>query len=124
MDRRRRSILLAGAGALAAPFAAIAQRAPGKPAAIGFLGPGAAAAYASWMQTLRASLAEAGYVEPKNLVMELRYAEGRYERLPRLAAELVERDVDVIVISSTTAALAAKKATATIPIVMTLSADP
>jgi putative tryptophan/tyrosine transport system substrate-binding protein len=89
---------------------------------IGVLRPGLAAApnYEAFRQGLR----ELGYVEGQNIVLELRDAEGKAERLPDLAAELVGLKVDVIVTSSTPAIQAAKKATETIPIVMGFSGDP
>ncbi|HEX2332204.1 MAG TPA: ABC transporter substrate binding protein [Burkholderiales bacterium] len=67
---------------------------------------------------------ELGYTEGKNLVIEARFADGKAERLPELAAELVRAKVDLIVSTGTPANLAARQATAAIPIVMTLSGDP
>jgi putative ABC transport system substrate-binding protein len=76
------------------------------------------------MDRLRAGLRELGYVEGRNLTIEERWADGRYERLPALAAELVRSNVDVIVTHGTPGALAAKHATTTIPIVMAVIGDP
>ena len=74
-------------------------------------------------KALRAGLHELGYAESKNLVFEERFAEGKYERMPQLAAELVGLKVDVLVTTGTPATLAAKKATSAIPIVMTNTGD-
>jgi putative ABC transport system substrate-binding protein len=73
---------------------------------------------------LRQGLREHGYVEGQNLLIEWRFAEGRYDRLPGLAAELIRLKVEVVVTLSTEAALAAKKATASIPVVFTQVSDP
>jgi putative ABC transport system substrate-binding protein len=72
----------------------------------------------------RRALNDAGYVESEDIVFEWREAKASYERLPVMAAELVKREVDVIVADGTPAALAAKRATSSIPIVMTIVADP
>jgi putative ABC transport system substrate-binding protein len=110
---------------LAAPLAAFAQQPAAKLYRIGFLGPAAAAGYVSRTDALRDGLRALGYIEGKNVVMEFRWAEGKYERLPQLAAELVRLKVDVIVTSGTPAAKAAKGATTTIPIVMAeIGGDP
>jgi len=103
-----------------APLVAEAQPAE-KLARIGYLGLGSAAdAPKALLQGLR----ELGYVEGQNLVIEYRYAEGKAERLPDLAAELVSLKVDIIVAGGTPPPLAAKRATTTIPIVMTSAGDP
>lgn len=114
----RRELLIALAGALAAPLAAVAQRQPAKIARIGFLGATSAAGYAAQVAGLRRGLREFGYEEARNIAIEFRWAEGRYERLPGLAAELVRAKVDVIVTHGAPGVLAAKQATSTIPIVM------
>ena len=85
---------------------------------IGFLGPNSAASTSSRMESLRAGLRELGYVEGKNLVIESRWADGNYDRLPKLASELVGLKVDLILTSGTPGTRAARSATATIPIIM------
>src|SRR5258706_15945430 len=98
---------------------------PGKIPRIGILIAASASFYSARVEALRQRLRELGYVEGESIVIEYRYAEGRLERLPDLAAELVRLKVDVIVTAPTQAALAAKKATATIPIVFTdIASDP
>ena len=91
---------------------------------VGLLAPGGAFGNQGSVNAFRDRLASLGYVEGQNLSLELRFTEGRSEQLPVLAAELVRLKVDVIVTITTPAALAAKAATATIPIVMAGSADP
>jgi len=118
--RRRQFITLLG-GAAAWPLAARAQQA-GKIRAIGLLSP--ASRSPSVVPALFDALAELGWIEGKNLVVERRYAENRLERLPELAAELVRLNVEVIVANGTLGPLAAKRATSTIPIVMTAAGDP
>jgi len=83
-----------------------------------------ASAQSTQVEAFRRRLRELGYVEGKNIVIEYRYAEGKLERLPDLAAELVRRKVDVIVASAPRAVLAAKKASTTIPIVFAVATDP
>jgi ABC-type uncharacterized transport system substrate-binding protein len=120
--RRRTFIRLLSGAAAAWPLAAHAQQA-GKIHRVGFLGSATAAGSAKPVQSLRSGLREFGYVEGTNIAMEFRWAEGTYERLPLLAAELIATNVDVLIVHGTPAALVAKQATATIPIVMAIIGD-
>ena len=113
---------LAGATLLARPPTGLAQQ-PTRVARIGVLRLGSASEHASRVEQLRAGLRDFGYVEGKNLVIEFRWAEGKHERLPELAAELVRLKVEVIATEGTPDTLAAKRATTTIPIVMASVGD-
>jgi len=119
----RQLIALLGGAAAAWPLAARAQQA-GKGPRIGFLGLSSPLMFASRVEALRLGLRDFGYVEGANITIEYRWAQGRYERLPELAAELVRSKVDLIVTHATPGSLAAKRATTTVPIVMALSGDP
>jgi putative tryptophan/tyrosine transport system substrate-binding protein len=123
MNARRRVVLLLMAGALTVPFASFAQQ-PTKSARIGFLAPTSPQVLSTRLQAFRDGLRELGYVEGKNLQLEVRWGEGKLERLPTLADELVQAKVDVIVAATSPAVVAARQATQTVPIVMPVSSDP
>ncbi len=116
-------ILTLALGLLAAPPATEGQQQARVPR-IGFLSTFSPSDNLLWRQAFRQGLRDLGYTEGHDIAIEYRYAEGRPERLPDLAAELVRLRVDIIVAETTPASLAAKQATATIPIVMTIVADP
>ena len=119
---RRRSFVTLLGGAVAWPLAVRAQQ-PAMPV-IGYLHAGSPGPFVPLMAVFRQSLAEAGYVEARDVAIEYRWAEGQYDRLPAMAAELVRRRVAVIVAIPIPAAIAAKSATAKIPIVFYVGGDP
>ncbi len=119
--RRREFITLIGSGAGAWPIAAGAQR---QIPVIGYLSPGSPEADANRLTGLKAGLNEAGYAEGRNVAIQYRWAEDQYDRLRRLADDLVSRQVAAIVAVTTPSALAAKAATSTIPIVFNVGVDP
>jgi putative ABC transport system substrate-binding protein len=126
MNRRRKLIAALGAGALAAPFSLFAQQ-PGKVWRVGHLTEGrrpVSLESISYLNGFIARMRELGYVEGKNLAIEWRFAEGRLELMPALAAELVRLPVDAILTVSTPATRAAQQATSEIPIVMTTVDNP
>jgi putative tryptophan/tyrosine transport system substrate-binding protein len=121
--KRREFIRLAGGAAASVPFAARAQQSTAS--TIGYLGSGVPADQVSLVAATRDGLKESGYIEGQNLTIEYRWAEGKYDRLPGLAAELVERRVALIVAAGgSDPGRAAKGATSTIPIVFVSAADP
>ena len=121
--RRRAFISLLGGAAAAWPLAARAQTS-GKTYRIGFLGVFSYAEYRRQVDALLMGLRQLGYDEGKNIVIHYRWAEGRYDRLLELAAELVKLNVHVLVTHSTPGAQAAKHATSTVPIVVAAVIDP
>jgi len=119
--KRREFITFLGSIAAAWPLAASAQS---KIARIGFMGNSTAALEANLVDAFREGLREQGYEEGHNIVIEYRWADGKYERFPALVAELIAANVEVIVTAGTPAALAMKKATTTVPLVMVAVGDP
>jgi len=122
MDRRVFVSTVAGA-LLSAPLGAEGQQAR-KVYRIGFLGGASHSGYVAQIEALRLGLQDHGYIEGRNVTIEYRWAEGKYDRLSALTAELVRLHVDIIITQGTPAALAAKQATTTIPIVMAIVGNP
>ena len=122
MDRRR--FVGAFAGGLVIARSVVEAQPAAKVYRIGFLLGATGDSVATLFDALNEGLRDLGYVEGRNVVFERRYADGRMERLPDLAAELVRLQVDVIVTGSNIHVAAVRRATATIPIVMVFTADP
>ena len=120
--KRRHFIKVIGGMAMACPLVLHAQPLA-RVARIGFLGSASAPGSAKSVEALRTGLRDLGYVEGKNIVIEFRWAEGRYDRLSALVTDLIRLKVDLIVTHGTPGTRAAKKATSTIPIVMAISGD-
>ena len=120
--RRREFITLLGGAAATWPIAARAQ--PGKTPTVGFLGASTPAGAGPWVAAFAQRLRELGWTQGRTVAIEYRWAEGRNERMAEIAAEFVRAKADVIVAQGTPAALAAKNATATLPIVFSLPGDP
>jgi putative tryptophan/tyrosine transport system substrate-binding protein len=120
---RRKFLTALGGAAAAWPLAARAQQA-GKVPTMGLLGANNAAAQSPWTAAFLQRLRELGWIEGRNLAVEYRWAEGRDQRAAELAAELVRRKVDIIVVNGTPQILAAKEATSTIPVVFVGAGDP
>jgi putative ABC transport system substrate-binding protein len=121
--RRREFITRLGGAAVAWPLAARAQQ-PGRLPIIGFLGSSTATSQAAWVAAFIQRLRERGWIEGRTITVEYRWAEGRSERFAEIAAEFVRLKADVIFALGTEAALAAKQATAIIPIVFPVAGDP
>jgi ABC-type uncharacterized transport system substrate-binding protein len=121
--RRREFITLLGGAAAAWPLAARAQQ-PGKLPTVGFLVSGTPASHGQWFAGLAQRLRELGWIEGRTVAIEYRWAEGRTERAAEIAAEFVQRKVDVIVTAGTAFVVAAKQATSVIPIIFAAAGDP
>lgn len=121
---RRREFIILLASATACPLAARAQQQAGKVPRIGYLRATSPSDRPSQLDAFRQGLRELGWSEGQNVVIDYRYAEGRFDRLPNLAADLVRLEVDLIVSEGTQGVTAARNATGTIPIVMTTVRDP
>src|SRR5258707_403520 len=120
--KRREVITLLGGATVAWPLAARAQQ-PGKVFRIGFVGLPTTDSLPKRPEAFRASLRDLGYQEGRDIVIEFRWEDGHYERLPALFAELIRLNVDVIVTHGTPGGLAAKQATTTIPIMFATAGD-
>jgi putative ABC transport system substrate-binding protein len=121
--KRRDFITLLGGMAASAPLAVRAQQPVGKVPRIGFLGAATAAGSAMAIDSLRAGLREFGYLEGRNITIEFRWADEKYDRLPQLVRELISTQIDLLITHGTPGTRAARQTTSTVPIVMAISGD-
>jgi putative ABC transport system substrate-binding protein len=121
---KRKTIVLALGAMLFALCGSVDAQQTGKIFRIGFLDPSTASSMAGLLEVFRQELRKLGWIEGKNITIEYRFAEQKFERLPELATDLVRLKVDLILVSGAQPASAAKSATTTIPIVMSNAADP
>jgi len=119
----RRQFVVTGVGALSLPLTCFAQRTRPIPR-VGVLGAGSPAGWAPMVQALHVGLHDQGYTDGKNIAVDYRWAEGKYDLLPALASELIAQGIDVIVTHATAGANAARQATTTVPIVIASIGDP
>lgn len=124
MKSRRKLIIALGAGALSTALPVFAQQPLPKFSRVGFLGNSTAALEANLVEAFRHGMQDLGYKEGQNFAIEYRWAQGKYERLPALVAELLAQKVDVIVTAGTPAAQAVQKGTKSVPLVMVAVGDP
>src|SRR5262245_19454059 len=122
--KRREFITLLGGAVATWPLAARAQQAAGKPPIIGYIGGGGRTSQQAWLDAFVQRLRERGWIEGRTVTIEVRWGEGRRQRYAEIAAEFVRLNVDVILAGGTEAAIAAKQATSTIPIVFPTAGDP
>jgi putative ABC transport system substrate-binding protein len=121
---KRREFITALGGAAVWPVAARAQQPAGKPPTIGYLGGGGPTSQGAWVDAFVQRLRELGWIEGRSIAIEYRWGEGRAERYAEIAAEFVRLKVDVILAGGTEAAIAAKQATSSIPIIFATAGDP
>jgi putative ABC transport system substrate-binding protein len=121
---KRREVITALGGAAVWPVAARAQQPAGKPPTIGYLGGGGPTSQGAWVDAFVQRLRELGWIEGRSIAIEYRWGEGRAERYAEIAAEFVRLKVDVILAGGTEAAIAAKQATSSIPIIFATAGDP
>jgi ABC-type uncharacterized transport system substrate-binding protein len=123
-ELNRRGVIGLVGGAAAWPVAAHAQQPGGKPPTLGYLGGGGPASQRAWLDAFVQRLRELGWVEGRSILIDVRWGEGRHERYAKIAADFAKAKVDVILAGGTEAAIAAKRATSTIPIVFPTAGDP